>query len=391
MLDSRTVKSLASKLPMRTKPFVSFRAASALLGFLALSAFVFSADAPLSQPATEAAPQTIAASDTAFLYEGRFDFSDPAAPGVVWQGSRIRFDFDGPTLALKFDGVKGDVFFNAELDGHTTLVELHPNQPAVGANFSHLSATRHHLVLFKRTEATAGSAHFLGAEIAGGAHPFPPTAPAYKLAMQFFGDSITVGACNEDGDTDQWTDHRTHNNALSYGAMTAAAFNADYRNVAVSGIGIAIGWMQHMTFGQIWDRVYPDPDSPRADLTQWTPQIVFTNFGENDDSFTTAKKMPFPDAAYIDGYVAFVHAVRQAYPEAQIVILRGGMFGGAKSDRLRVPWEAAVKTLESTDAHVGHFVFKHWSSNHPRVADHRAMADELIAWLKEQPFIRFDG
>lgn len=349
------------------------------------------AEIPLAQPSARETRQIIAASDPAFLYEGRFDFSDPGAPGVIWQASRIRFDFSGPTLALKFDQVKGDVFFNADLDGHTTLVELHAGQPAIGAAFTNLADGRHRLVLFKRTEATAGTTRFLGAEIAADAKTFAPAAPAYKLAMQFFGDSITVGACNEDGDTDQWTDRRTHNNALSYGALTAAAFNADYRNVAVSGIGIATGWVTTMTFPEIWDRVYPDPESPRADLTAWKPQVIFTNFGENDDSFTTAKNLPFPAAAYTERYVALVQAIRRAYPEAQVVILRGGMFGGAKSERLRAPWEAAVKTLEAADAHVSHFVFQHWSSNHPRVADDRAMADELVAWLKNQPFIRFDG
>lgn len=347
--------------------------------------------ADAEKPSVLESPRTIAASDPAFVYEGRFDLSDPAAPGVVWQGSRIRFDFDGPTLALKFDRVEGQVFFNAEIDGRTTIVALRADTRPEGASFTDLGPGRHRLVLFKRSEATAGTVRFLGAEIAAHAQTFAPAAPTYRLAMQFFGDSITAGACNEDGATDQWEDRRTHNNALSYAALTAAAFHADYRNVAVSGIGLATGWVTDMTFGQIWDRVYPRPDAPRADLTKWTPQVVFTNFGENDDSYTTAQNQPFPDAAYTANYVALVRAIREAYPESQIVILRGGMFGGAKSDRLRGPWEAAVKQLEAADAHVSHFVFRHWSQNHPRVSDDRAMADELIVWLREQPFIRFDG
>jgi hypothetical protein len=36
---------------------------------------------------------------------------------------------------------------------------------------------------------------------------------------------------------------------------------------------------------------------------------------------------------------------------------------------------------------VAHYVFNHWSGPHPRVKDHRAMADELIGWLKAQPFM----
>ncbi|HYP16423.1 MAG TPA: hypothetical protein VEQ65_04360, partial [Opitutus sp.] len=108
--------------------------------------------------------------------------------------------------------------------------------------------------------------------------------------------------------------------------------------------------------------------------------------GENDDSFARAQPLPFPNDAYISGYVSLVRNIRAVYQAAQIVLLRGGMFGGARSEPLRAAWEAAVGQLESGDVRVSHFVFQHWSSNHPRVADHRAMADELIAWLRHQPF-----
>jgi lysophospholipase L1-like esterase len=141
------------------------------------------------------------------------------------------------------------------------------------------------------------------------------------------------------------------------------------------------------TAAQIWDRVYPRIDSPRADLTAWTPQVVFVNYGENDDSFTQRNNQAFPAAEFTDRYVMLVQAMRHAYPAATIVILRGGMYGGAKSERLRAPWYAAVGRLEEHDAHVTHYVFEHWSPTHPRVADDRAMADELIAWLRKQPFM----
>jgi phospholipase/lecithinase/hemolysin len=64
------------------------------------------------------------------------------------------------------------------------------------------------------------------------------------------------------------------------------------------------------------------------------------------------------------------------------------MFGGSQSEPLRLAWEAAVSRLEPADPKVSHFVFQHWTSTHPRVADHRAMADELIAWLRRQDFMR---
>jgi hypothetical protein len=112
----------------------------------------------------------------------------------------------------------------------------------------------------------------------------------------------------------------------------------------------------------------------------------FVNLGENDDSFSHAKGKPFP-ANFSAEYVALVRAIRRAYPATSIVLLRGGMFGGAKSAPLRQSWDAAVAKLEAADPRATHFVFQHSTSSHPRVNDHRAMADELIDWLKRQPFI----
>jgi lysophospholipase L1-like esterase len=328
----------------------------------------------------------IPAADARFRYEGRFDFSDSNAPVIIWQASRISLDFEGDALGLLFDDAKGQCFFNAEVDGSNTVVEIREGKPVTPATLAGFGPGRHHLVLFKRSEADAGTIHFRGVELAAGEKAWAPPAPVYQLRMEFFGDSITVGACNEDGDTDQWDNRRTHNAAFSYAALTATAFSADYRNIAVSGMGIATGWVDRKA-GEVWDRIYPNPASARADLTKWVPQVIFVNFGENDDSYPRAHGQPFPEG-YTDGYIAFVHAVRTAYPAAHIVLLRGGMFGGAQSEPLRQAWESAITQLEATDQGISHFVFKHWTQNHPRVADDRALADELIAWLKQQKFMR---
>ena len=338
------------------------------------------ADAPAPAPAR----QTIPANDKRFRYEGRFDLADPSLPVVIWEGSRISLDFEGEVLFLLFDSPVGQNFFNAEVDGTSVVVKAGEG----GVQWLDLlkgSPGRHHLVLFKRSEAAAGQVRFAGVEIAVGAQAWAPPVPDYKLRMEFLGDSISAGACNEDGAEDQWDDRRTHNNALSYTALTAGAFNADYRCTAVSGMGIATGWTD-VKAGEAWDRVYPRAKSAPADLKAWPPDVLLINLGENDDSFSRAHDQPFP-AGYVPGYVALVKAIRAAWPQARVVLLRGGMYGGAQSEPLRAAWEEAVKQIEADDARVSHFVFTHWSKTHPRVGDDRAMADELSAWLKQQPFM----
>ena len=367
-----------------------------VLALLTLDACTFrpSPAAPQNFPPPAAAPELhtnrltlrIPAADARFRYEGRFDFSNSNAPVIVWQASRISLDFEGNTLGLLFDDAQGQCFFNAEVDGSNTVVEVREGKPAQPATRAGFGPGRHHLALFKRSEADAGTVRFRGVTLAAGKKAWAPPAPVYRLRMEFFGDSITVGACNEDGDTDQWDNRRTHNAALSYTALTAAAFSADYRNIAVSGMGIATGWVDKKA-GEVWDRIYPNPASPRADLMQWVPQVIFVNFGENDDSYPKAHGQPFP-AGYTDGYIALIRAIRAAYPSAHIVLLRGGMYGGAQSELLRQAWESAATQLEATDQGISHFIFTHWTRNHPRVADDRSLADELIAWLKQQSFMQ---
>jgi lysophospholipase L1-like esterase len=330
---------------------------------------------------------SVAASDPRIRYEGRVDFSERSAPVLAWSGTRLRLDFEGAKLTLLFASATGQNFFDATIDDRTQIVSvpasakpLHIDVPLVATG-----GRRHRLVLFKRSEAAAGEVRFAGVELAANARAWAPADPRYRCRMEFFGDSITAGACDEDGATDQWDDRRTHNNAKSYAALTAAAFEADYRCLAVSGMGIVTGWTD-VKAGQIWDRLHPRADSPRADLRAWQPDVAFVNLGENDASFPDAHGQPFPAAGFTEGYVALAKALRAAYPHAQLVLLRGGMFNGAQNPELRRAWDAAVARLEAGDVWIHHFVFSHWSRLHPRVADHRAMADELIAWLRAQPF-----
>ncbi len=338
------------------------------------------------EPQTYCLTRRIPAADVRFRYEGRFDFSDTKAPVVIWQASRVSIDFEGDALRLLFDDAKGQNFFNAQVDSLNTVVAILEGKPADPATLAGFGPGRHHLMLFKRSEAAIGTMRFRGIEIAPQAQAWPSALPDYNLAMEFIGDSITVGACNEDAAADQWDNRRTHNCALSFATLTAGAFDADYRNIAVSGMGIVTGWVAPKA-GEIWDRLYPETNSPRANLRAWTPNIVFVNFGENDDSYPRAHGQLFP-GGFTDGYIALIQAIRAAYPNAHIVLLRGGMFGGARSEPLRKAWESAVTQLEATDKNTSHFVFTHWKPTHPRVADDRAMADELIAWLKQQNFMK---
>lgn len=329
----------------------------------------------------------VAADDRSLRYEGRIDWRDTTAPVLIWQGTVVEVEFEGSSLVLRFGAGRGICYFNLEVDDTASVIEVDGATGRIPLRMP-LSEGAHRLRLFKRSEAAVGFVAFLGFELSpvGKVRTPVPAAVQSRPAFQFFGDSITAGACNEDGTVDQWEKYSLHNNALSYAALTAESFGARYRNVAVSGMGVAIGYTP-FTAGQIWNRVYADPTTLVSDEKDWAPNVVFLNYGENDDSFSRNQGMCFP-ADFTERYVALVHGMRKAYSAAEIVLLRGGMWGGAKSVPLCEAWTKAVRELASDDPRVHSFVFQHWSDLHPRVADHRAMAAELIEWLKAQPFMR---
>jgi hypothetical protein len=340
-----------------------------------------------SNAQTAETQQRISADDPRFLYEGRFNFTDTNAPVVIWEASRISLDFEGETLGLIFDNIKGQNFFNVEVDGSNTIVEASEGKPVDPERLSGFGPGRHHLVLFKRSEATAGTLRFRGVDLAAGAKAWAPKLPAYKLRMEFFGDSCSVGACNEDGPVEQWTNRRTHNSALSYTTLLASAFSGDHRNISVSGMGVVTGYTKMKT-EEILDRLYPTTDLPRADLTKWIPDVVLVEVGGNDFTFTEQNKQPFPEG-FTDGYVRLVHSVRKIYPTAHIVLLGGSLISELpRSVKLDKAWELAVLRIEAEDKAVSHYVCKHPVKGHPRVADHLALSKEIITWMKQQKFMQ---
>jgi len=324
----------------------------------------------------------IAADNPAFSYQGRIDFSDPAKPVVIWQASTVELEFSGTSLKLGFSGLVNQVYFDVELDGEKQRVGV--KNGLVALPFS-LASGWHKLRLFKRSEASKGHVVFRGISIDEGASVRKLDVPHYATRFIFYGDSITVGSCNEDGNEDQWEDFSTHNSALSYAAMVARHFNADYRNIAASGTGISVGFEDY-TIDQFWNRYYPEPKATLAQPEAFAPNVVFLNFGENDIAYPLAMGSQFP-TDFVSRYIQLVTAMRKTYPDSRIVILRGGMHGGSQNPTLIEPWERVVASLEEHDTQISHFSFNHWHNQHPRVANHKAMADELINWLSVQVWL----
>lgn len=327
-----------------------------------------------------AAGPTTAPDDPRLRWVGRI----AAVPGgklLAWSGSELRARFTGDRLTLRLAPSRGGInHFTVEVDGRRHVLALRGDGPADWRLA--LPDGEHELRLVKRTEASQAESVFLGLRLAEGGQLLAPPPPR-PLKLEFYGDSITAGACNGDIGEDQYADLSTHDGTRAYGAVTAANLGADYVGIAVSGIGITATWDQ-LLMPQVWNRYAPRQDAPVAPPDARAPDVVLVNLGQNDHGFPASKGQAIaPD--FGPRYLAFVRDLRARYPEARLVLLAGGMTAWKEQPAIPRALNQAVATLHAEgDARVWAYTFQAFSWAHPRIDVHARMADELTHFLKTE-------
>lgn len=362
----------------RPASFLSVMAAGLYPPALQPSAFVREA-APL--PSSDW--KLVTANDPLWRFTGRSGEELGGARLLAWSGSELRARFTGTRLALRFTPSRGGLdHFTVEVDGRPHILAL----SAVGTGTADwrlrdpLAPGEHGLRLVKRTEGAMAEAVFHGLLLdADGRLLEPP--PPRPLKLEFYGDSITAGACNGDIADDQYEDLSSHDGTRAYGAITARRLGADYVGIAVSGIGITRTWGEYV-MPQVWDRVAPRPDAPVAPRDPRAPDVVLVNLGQNDHGLPASRGEPFA-SDFARRYLDFVRQLRRRYPEAKLVLLIGGMSAWKEQPAIPQALAAAVERLHAEgDARVWTYTFRAFSWAHPRIDTHEQMADELVAFLK---------
>ncbi len=320
--------------------------------------------------------------DSRLAWVGRFERRDPAAPLMAWSGSELRARFTGTRLALRLAGTMGRNHFTVEIDGRRHPLALPAGDAQDWRLREPLAAGVHSLRLVKRSEGSMGEARLLGLLLDEGAELLPPPPPR-PLRLEFYGDSITAGACNGDLGADQYDDLSTHDGTRAYGALVAERLGADYVGIALSGTGITRSWHE-LLMPQVWDRVAPRLDAPVAPVADPPPDVVIVNLGQNDHGFPASRGEPFA-ADFGARYLDFARVLRRRYPAARLVLALGGMSGWKEQPALRPAIAAAADALRAEgDRRVWNFIFEAFSYAHPRIDVHARMADELHAFLRDQ-------
>lgn len=328
--------------------------------------------------------------DVRLHYMGRTAITNSAAV-LAWSGASVSINFTGSCIKFITKDENGDNYFNVILDGQVKGILHEGSSEQVTSTYCNLSPGRHTLELFKRTEWTKGKMFFYGFELSDDGKALPAT-PTKKRKIEFYGNSITCGYAIEDTTGKDRGTSPYENNYLSYAAITARHFNAEYSCIARSGIGVTVSW-----FPQIMPEMYNllDATNPKSlwDFSKYTPDLVVVNLFQNDswlvtnpnnDQFKARFGTTPPTPAFIiSAYRDLIKSIRRKYPKAQIICALGSM----DATKTGSPWPEyitkAVTSLADKKIYTHFFSFKN-TPGHPSVKEQQAMADNLIAFIDQQ-------
>ena len=334
------------------------------------------------------------ADNTAFSYMGRIDFSEKAAPLLIYAGSNIRCRFRGTYLKVTLDNVCMHTYtsFGVIIDGVQQKIDM-KNEHGV-AEYTvaeNLADEEHTLIIFKRQ----GAAHyfkFISVETDG---EVLPSDEKYDLKLEYFGDSVSAGevteALNYEGQCDPENHGSIYDNSyFSYTWMLARRLNAEFNNNSQGGIALLNGT------GYFYDKNYVGvettykqlsyvPYAPMGvsdwDFSRYTPDIVIFAIGQNDAN--PDPKAIF-DKEYAENWKAkykeIVLDLKERYGDVKFLLITTVLMHDPRWDEV----------LDEIKNELGDFVYRYRfrrngaaTPGHPRATEQAEMAVELEQFIKE--------
>ena len=332
--------------------------------------------------------QTIVKSNDPHIhYMGRVDVQDTAAV-LSWPGSSVKINFEGTGISALLKDEKADNYYNVIVDDHVVSVLHFEKEKKLYNLVSGLPAGKHNLELFKRTEWEMGKTWFYRFELDKNSKILYPDS-IKKKKVEFFGNSITCGYADEDTSGKDRGISEYENSYISYAAITARHYNADFNNTSKSGIGVTVSWFP-LIMPEMYDRLDGTDPKSKWDFSKYTPDLVVINLFQNDSWIVKLPDNPQFKARFgtvpptadfiIKLYRNFVQTIRVKYPKAAIVCILGSM--DATKDGS--PWpgyiDKAVAGLNDKNIYT-HFIPYKNTQGHPSAKEQQAMADNLIGYI----------
>ena len=330
----------------------------------------------------------VPSSSSDLMYEGRIDTSSTNGAKFYWSGTSVRINFEGESISALMKDEHGANDYNIQLDHDSTVLLQMDSVKKYYTLASGLAPGKHTLELFKRTEWDRGTTTFYGFKIKGNAKLLPRS-PAKKRKIEFYGNSITAGYAVEDTTGKDNPSGTFTNNYLSYSAITARHFNAQYSCICKSGIGIMVSWFP-IIMPEIYDRLNPSDSTSHWDFSSYQPDLVVINLFQNDSWIVNLPENPqfkarFGDKApddqfIIQAYQNFVTSIRDKYPNASIICMLGNMDDTKKDSKWPGYVKQAVENMNDPKIYSFFVPFKE-TSGHPNIQEQQNMANSLIQFI----------
>ena len=337
------------------------------------------------------------ASDSRIEYVGRTQ----AIAGTVsydWAGVYFRVRFTGPPLAMKCSDSKNSWFnlwVDKEMSPEADRKFLVAAKDTVIVLAEGLGKGEHEVILQKRTEGEQGRFTVQSFLTAG---EILQASGRKTRHIEFVGDSYTCGYGTESGDRNDPFLAETENCNLTYAAITARYFDADFNLVSHSGQGVArnydnYGPGYHMPhrYSQVFDTERESKWEPS--MGKHTPDIVVIYLGTND--FSTAQQPH--ESIFRKNYTELLNQIKSFYGADIPILCMGSNADPYLYDYIRNTVNASglSNVAFMTVSRMAHnYEDELGASWHPNYKGHKKVASCMIPYIStltgwemtEQPY-----
>jgi len=255
------------------------------------------------------------ASDSRIEYTGRTLVNGDEV-SYDWSGVYFRVRFNGPSIAMKCSDTKNcwfNLWVDKEMSPKADKVFMVGAADTLVVLAEGLGKGEHEVILQKRTEGEQGRFTVQSFITEGEVLQAQGRKDRH---IEFIGDSYTCGYGTESHDKNDPFLAETENCNLTYAAIAARYFNADYNLVSHSGQGIArnydntrLGYhMPHrynQTFNESTDHTW------NASQAAYTPDMVVIYLGTNDFS---CGEQP-AEINFRNNYITLLNTIKANYGE----------------------------------------------------------------------------
>lgn len=314
---------------------------------------------------------------------------DRQAWAYQWPAVYFAARFQGDEVTFAFDDSYNN--FNVFVDGRNVAVLKKPTTNSF--SFRELGPGEHTVRVEKRSETQYAVGAFKGFFVPEKENALP--APAATRAIEFIGDSLTVGYGNTSASTHCTPEElfEATDTQQGFGPLVAKNFGATYQVNAFSGLGMVRNFdgREHPKYRL--PMLYPRAlfDDPTPDDSPWEPQLIVIGIGGNDFSSPVRADEPWQTeedlvADYEKTYVAFIKELRAKNPRALLLMTwtsdRGAEY---PSSVQRVLKKLRADGIKRVDEMVYPKLERTGCDSQPNVHDDALIAGLLEAYIDARP------